>query len=427
MIVVTEGSDGLREAVEDVARRAKRAARALSVAPTQRKNAVLSRVAEALRSPASATILEANLADLRDAEAGGLSSALLDRLRLDRGRLDGVAAAVAEIVRLPDPVGQMTESRRLENGLTVGRMRVPLGLIGIIYESRPNVTVDAAALCFKAGNACMLRGGREAARTNQALADVFAGCLEAEGFDRATVSLLPTLEREATRIMIGLGDILDLVIPRGGEGLIRFVVENARVPVIRHYKGVCHVYVDRDADLEKAQAIAVNAKTSRPGVCNAMETLLVDEGCAEAFLPGVAAALIARGVALRGDARTCALVPSATEATEADWDEEYLDLVCAVRVVDGIEEALRHVAEHGTLHTEAIVTESYSKAERWLREVDASLVLVNASTRFNDGGQLGLGAEVGISTSKLHAFGPMGLSELCALKWIARGEGQIRE
>ena len=371
-------SDDLRDRVETLARRAKAAAKKLAAAPTERKDAVLRRVAEALRAPASAAVLDANVADVKAGEDAGLSAALLDRLKLDRARLDGVAAAVEDVVRLPDPVGEMTESRRLANGLEVGRMRAPLGLVGIIYESRPNVTVDAAALCFKAGNACLLRGGKEAFRTNQALAAIFAEALEAEGFDPATVSLLPTLEREATLIMIGLDEVLDLVIPRGGEGLIRFVAENARVPVIRHYK------------------------------------------------PGLAAAMQEAGVELRGDARTRQLVPDAKEATDADWDEEYLDLILAVRVVDGIEQAMQHVADHGSLHTEAIVTESYGKAQRWLREVDASLVLVNASTRFNDGGQLGLGAEVGISTTKLHAYGPMGLAELCTLKWVARGEGQIR-
>ncbi|HEY8432140.1 MAG TPA: glutamate-5-semialdehyde dehydrogenase [Sandaracinaceae bacterium] len=412
--------------VEALARAAKAAARALAPVATDRKNAVLSRVAEALRASESAAVLDANAADVEAAREAGLSSAMLDRLRLDRARLDAVASDVEAIVRLPDPVGEVVETRRLPNGLSVGRMRVPLGLIGIIYESRPNVTVDAAALCFKAGNACLLRGGKEAFRTNRALAAIFEKALVAEGFDPRTVTLLPTVEREAALAMIRLSGVVDLVIPRGGEGLIRFVTENARVPVIQHYKGVCHVYVDGDADPEKAVAIVVNAKTQRPGVCNAMETLLVDEACADALLPRIAAALMERGVELRGDERARALVPAAKEASEADWDAEYLDLICAVRVVDGIDGALAHVARHGTMHTEAIVTESYAKAERWLREVDASLVLVNASTRFNDGGQLGLGAEVGISTTKLHAYGPMGLSELCALKWIARGEGQIR-
>ncbi len=421
---MTEGAD-LRSEVERLARKAKEASRALAAVSTERKDAVLARVAGALRSE-QAAVLDANAADLAAGEEGGLSAAMLDRLRLDERRLEGVASALEAIVRLPDPVGQIVESRRLPSGLSVGRMRVPLGLIGIIYESRPNVTVDAAALCFKAGNACLLRGGKEAFSTNRALAAIFGRALADEGFDPALVTLLPTVEREATLAMIGLSGVVDLVIPRGGEGLIRFVAENARVPVIQHYKGVCHVYVDASADREKAIAIAVNAKTQRPGVCNAMETLLVDEACAEALLPPIAAALIERGVELRGDARTRALVPGAKEASEADWDEEYLDLVCAVRVVAGIEGALAHVARHGTLHTEAIVTESYGNAERWLREVDASLVAVNASTRWNDGGELGLGAEVGISTTKLHAYGPMGLAELCALKWIARGEGQVR-
>ncbi len=420
------GSGELERRVEALARAAKAASRVLASLTTDRKNAVLARVAAALRAPESGEVLDANAADVEAGRAAGLSGAMLDRLRLDRARLDGVASDVEAIVRLPDPVGQIVESRRLPNGLSVGRMRVPLGLVGIIYESRPNVTVDAAALCFKAGNACLLRGGSEAFRTNRALAAVFEQALRAEGIDPAAVTLLPTVEREATLAMIRLSGVLDLVIPRGGEGLIRFVAQNARVPVIQHYKGVCHVYVDGEADPEKAVAIAVNAKTHRPGVCNAMETLLVDEACAGELLPRIAAALLERGVALRGDARTRELVPAAEAATEADWDEEYLDLICAVRVVDGIDGALAHVARHGTLHTEAIVTESYGKAERWLREVDASLVLVNASTRFNDGAQLGLGAEVGISTTKLHAYGPMGLAELCTLKWIARGEGQIR-
>lgn len=419
----------IREEVERLARRAKAAARQLAPVSTATKNAVLSRVADHLRAPESAAILEANREDVAAAEASGLSAAMLDRLRLDRARLDGVAAAVDHIVALPDPVGELVSSRRLPNGLTVGRVRAPLGLIGIIYESRPNVTVDAAALCFKAGNACLLRGGKEAWHTNQALARGFTAALEAEGLDPSTVSLLPTLEREATLAMISLDDVLDLVIPRGGEGLIRFVAENARVPVIRHYKGVCHVYVDRDADLDKALAIALNAKTHRPGVCNAMETLLVDAAVAEAFLPRVGEAFAAAGVELRADPRAKAALatPGVMDATEADWDEEYLDLVCAVKVVDGLDDAMDHVARHGSLHTEAIVTESYSRAERWLREVDASLVLVNASTRFNDGGQLGLGAEVGISTTKLHAYGPMGLAELCTLKWVGRGDGQIRQ
>ncbi|MEZ4338920.1 MAG: glutamate-5-semialdehyde dehydrogenase [Sandaracinaceae bacterium] len=413
----------VRDEVEALARRAKAASRALAGVTTEKKDAVLRRVAEALRAPGSADVLTANEADV--AAGTDLSDAMRDRLRLDRARLDGVARAVEEIVALPDPVGQVVHEHRLANGLEVQRVRAPLGLVGIIYESRPNVTVDAAALCFKAGNACLLRGGKEAFRTNGALAAIFAAALEAEGLDPATVSLIPTLDREATRAMIELDGIVDVIIPRGGEGLIRFVAENARVPVIRHYKGVCHVYVDATANLDEALAIAMNAKVQRPGVCNAMETLLVDETVADAFLPRLAAAMREAGVELRGDARVRARI-DATPATEADWDEEYLDLVLAVAVVDGLDAAMDHIAEHGSLHTEAIVTEDAAHAERFLREVDASCVLVNASTRFNDGGQLGLGAEVGISTTKLHAYGPMGLAELCTTKWVGRGTGQVR-
>ncbi|MCB9592173.1 MAG: glutamate-5-semialdehyde dehydrogenase [Sandaracinaceae bacterium] len=413
----------VRDEVEALARRAKRAARSLAAAPTAKKDAVLRRVAAALRAPESEDVLRANEEDV--AAGADLSPALRDRLKLDRARLDGVARALDEIVELPDPVGQVVHSHTLDNGLEVQRVRAPLGLVGIIYESRPNVTVDAAALCFKAGNACLLRGGKEAFRTNTALATVFAAALEAEGLDPASVSLIPTLDREATRAMIELDGIVDVIIPRGGEGLIRFVAENARVPVIRHYKGVCHVYVDRDADLDKALAIAMNAKVQRPGVCNSMETLLVDAAVADAFLPKVAAAMREAGVELRADERARATI-EATPATDADWDEEYLDLVLTVGVVDGVDAAMDHIARHGSLHTEAIVTEDHDRAERFLREVDASCVLVNASTRFNDGGQLGLGAEVGISTTKLHAYGPMGLGELCTTRWIGRGAGQVR-
>ncbi len=413
----------VREEVEALARRAKEASRALAGVSTERKDAVLRRVAAALRAPGSEDVLTANQADV--AAGDDLSDAMRDRLRLDRARLDGVAKAVEEIALLPDPVGQVVHEHRLDNGLAVQRVRAPLGLVGIIYESRPNVTVDAAALCFKAGNACLLRGGKEAFRTNRALAAVFAAALEAEGLDPATVTLIPTLDREATRAMIELDGIVDVIIPRGGEGLIRFVAENARVPVIRHYKGVCHVYVDGAADLDAALAIAMNAKVQRPGVCNAMETLLVDEAVADAFLPRLAGAMREAGVELRADERARARI-EATPATEADWDEEYLDLVLAVGVVDGLDGAMKHIAKHGSLHTEAIVTEDAAKAERFLREVDASCVLVNASTRFNDGGQLGLGAEVGISTTKLHAYGPMGLAELCTTKWVGRGTGQVR-
>ncbi|MFW6050916.1 MAG: glutamate-5-semialdehyde dehydrogenase [Myxococcota bacterium] len=419
-------SQDVRTLVTDLARRAKGGARVVGRADTGRKNAVLRRAAAELRGQARGRVLDANQKDLAAAEENGLTRAMVDRLRLDEARLDGVAAGIEQVVALPDPVGEVVRMRRLPSGLQVGQMRVPLGLVGIIYESRPNVTADAAALCIKSGNGVLLRGGKEAFHSNTALADVFARALAEEGLPSEAVSLVPTTDREAALVMIGLEDVLDLVIPRGGEALIRFVAENARVPVVKHYKGVCHVFVSGRADLDKAVAIAVNAKAQRPGVCNAMETLLVDRACAAEFLPRVAAELRDAGVELRGDEAVVAAVPWAKEANEEDWGAEFLDLVLAVRVVDGLEGALAHVERYGSNHTESIVTESYGEAQRWLNEVDASCVLVNASTRFNDGFELGLGAEMGISTSKMHAYGPMGLAELCALKWIAYGDGQIR-
>lgn len=412
--------------VAEVARAAKAASRALAGAPTARKDAALRRAAAGLRGAHRDAILAANAEDVAAARDRGLSAAMVDRLRLDGARLEGVARAVEQVVALPDPVGEVVEQRRLSNGLEVGRVRIPLGLVAIIYEARPNVTSDAAALCLKSGNACVLRGGSEAARSNRAIAAVFAEALEAEGLPPAAVSLLPTTEREATLALLRQSGVVDLAIPRGGEALIRFVAENARVPVIQHYKGVCHVYVDGDADLDMAERIALNAKTQRPGVCNAMETLLVDAACAPDFVPRVVRAMRAAGVELRGDAQVRAIVPDVVPAGDADWDAEYLDLVLSVGVVDGLDGALAHIARHGTQHTEAIVTRSYDRARRFVREVDASLVLVNASTRFNDGGELGLGAEIGISTTKMHAYGPMGLRELCALKWVGWGEGQVR-
>lgn len=420
-------NDGdIASVVTRLAQEAKAASRVLNAAGTDKKNAVLLRAAKALRGAAGDAVLKANEKDVAAGKGAGLSQALLDRLLLDRARLDSVAAGVEQIAGLPDPVGQTVEARTLENGLEVARMRVPIGLIGIIYESRPNVTADAAALCIKSGNAVLLRGGKEAFASNQAIAGIFVEALTAEGLPSASVTLLPTTDRQATLVMIGLDGIVDMVIPRGGEGLIRFVADNAKVPVIQHYKGVCHVYVDGDADLDQALEIALNAKVQRPGVCNAMETLLVDAACAERFLPKVSAAMGERGVELRADGRAALLLSGAKAADAADWDTEYLDLILNVGVVDGLDGALEHVAKHGSNHTEAIVTRDAAHAERWLREVDASCVLTNASTRFNDGFQLGLGAEMGISTTKLHAYGPMGLAELCTLKWIARGQGQIR-
>lgn len=416
---------GLAAEIRGLAQKAKQAGRGVAIASTQRKNAVLARAARGLRESAAA-LIEANRGDVEGAVVSGLSAAMIDRLTLDEARIEKMALACEDIARAPDPVGGIDQLVRRPNGLLVGRMKVPLGLVGIVYESRPNVTAEAAALCLKSGNAVLLRGGSEAARSNAAIAAIFGRAIADEGLDPAAVTLIPTTDRAALGVMVKLSGVLDLLIPRGGEGLIRYVSENATVPVIQHYKGVCHVYVDGEADLELAERIAVNAKAQRPGVCNAMETLLVDATCAKELLPRVARAMRAANVELRGDARARAIVPEMKEATDEDWDTEYLDLVLSVAVVDGIDGALAHVAKHGSMHTEAIVTRRYDHAQRWLREVDASCVLVNASTRFNDGGELGLGAEMGISTTKLHAYGPMGLDELCARKWIAYGEGQIR-
>lgn len=417
----------LDAAMRQLATAAKEASRKLLAVSGAQKNRVLSRVAQALRGAAGDRVIEDNAKDIQLAESNGLSAAMIDRLKLDRKRVDGIAHAVEEIIALPDPVGAVDSMRVLPNGLQVGQMRVPLGVIAMVYEARPNVTIDAAALCLKSSNACVLRGGKEAFHSNQALARVFAEALEAEGLPAACVSLVPTTERAATLALLKLSGLIDVVIPRGGEGLIRFVTEHARVPVIQHYKGVCHVYVDGDADVQMAQRITLNAKAQRPGVCNALETLLVDVACASTMLPQLSTALREARVELRGDARACAIVPDMKAAEPSDWDAEYLDLVLAVAVVDGLDGALAHIAAHGSNHTEVIVTRNYERAQRFIREVDASGVFVNASTRFNDGGELGLGAEIGISTTKLHAYGPMGLRELTTLKWIAYGDGQVRQ
>jgi glutamate-5-semialdehyde dehydrogenase len=413
------------QSIHEVALRAKQTARRLASATTREKNDALEAIAKGIELNA-ARILAANAKDLEAASASGLAEALVDRLRLDAARLAGIARGVREVAALPDPVGRIERLDARPNGLRVGKMTVPLGLVGIIYESRPNVTIDAAVLCLKSGNACLLRGGREAFESNRALVAVCAEALEKAGLPREAVSFVESTDREGVREMARLTGVLDLLIPRGGEGLIRYVTEHATVPVIQHYKGVCHVYVDAAADLDMALAIALNAKTHRPGVCNAMETLLVDSACAERFLPRAVAAFHEAHVRMLGCARTRSLVPSVERATDADWDTEYLALTLSIRIVDGLDQALDHVAAHGTGHTEAIVTNDHARSERWVREVDASLVLVNASTRFNDGYELGLGAEMGISTTKLHAYGPMGLEELCAKKWVGFGAGQTR-
>lgn len=355
-----------------------------------------------------------------------MSGAMLDRLEMGPKTVESTAQGVDHIVTLPDPVGSRGGMQRLSNGLLVGKQRLPLGVIGMIYESRPNVTIDSAALCLKAGNAVLLRGGKEAAETNAFLGQLLQESLSATGLPPDAVQIVPPTDREGIREMIGLTGLVDLVIPRGGEGLIRFVAENARVPVLNHYKGVCHLFLDEGCSYDMALALTLNGKVQRPAVCNALECLLVHEAEAASMLPRLGSELLQRKVEIRGCPRTCELVPGAVPAKDEDFGTEFGDLILAVRVVRDLDEALEHVERYGSNHSEAICTESHSRAQRWLREVDASCVLVNASTRFNDGGQLGLGAEIGISTSKLHAYGPMGLEGLTAEKWVVLGDGQVR-
>ncbi len=390
------------------------------------KNEMLIKMAAALEDAAQDLIGE-NSKDLASGEQKGLSTAMLDRLMLDGTRISGIAGALREIAALPDPVGEVTKMWKRPNDLMVGKMRIPLGTIGIIYESRPNVTADAAALCLKAGNAVVLRGGSEAICSNRAIAGVLQRVLKEMGIPEAALSLIPFTEREGVLEMLKQEESIDLIIPRGGESLIRFVVENSRIPVIKHYKGVCHIFVDQSADFDKAEQIIVNSKTQRPGVCNALETLLIHKDVAAEFIPRIAATLASLGVELRGDEAFCARAPNARAASEEDWYAEYLELILACRVVEDIDAAIDHINRYCSLHTESIITSDYGRAQRFIREVNSSCVLVNASTRFADGGQLGLGAEIGISTTKLHSFGPMGLEDLTTTKFIVYGDGQIRE
>jgi glutamate-5-semialdehyde dehydrogenase len=368
-----------------------------------------------------------NQKDLSAAKDAGLSAAMLDRLTLNEAVITTMADGLREVAALPDPVGAYPGMRKRPNGLLVGRVRIPLGVIGFIFESRPNVTVDAAALCLKAGNAVILKGGSEAIHSNIALGKLLAEALSETGIPEKAVQVIPTTERAAVNALISLDDDVDVIIPRGGEGLIRFVTEHSRVPVLKHYKGVCHIYVDQSASIKMARDICFNAKVQRPGVCNALETLLVHEDTASGFLPEMAKQYEEAGVEIRGCPKTIDLVPGAVAATESDWPAEFLDLVLAVKVVCSMDEALDHIEAYGSQHTEAIITNDYERSQRFLAQVDSSVVLVNASTRFNDGNQLGLGAEIGINTSKLHAFGPMGLEELTATKFVVYGQGQIRD
>lgn len=405
---------------------AREGARSLARASTLRKNRALVRMAEALSDGAGVLIFE-NEKDLGYAREKGLSNALIDRLTLTEERIEEMARGLVEISQLPDPVGEVTGMRQRPNGMLVGRMRVPIGSIGIIYEARPNVTADATSLCLKAGNAVILRGGSEAIHSNRAIVSVLREAARAEDIHEGAITFIDIPDREAVMEMLKLEGIIDLIIPRGGEGLIRTVTENSRIPVLKHYKGVCHVFVDRDADLVMAEEICFNAKVQRPGTCNAMETLLVDAPIAERFLPPMLKRLVEAGVSLKGCAKTVALSPGTAEVQEEDFHREYLDLVLNVKVVADMEEAMEHIARYGSAHSDAIVTRDYARAMRFSREVDSSAVLVNASTRLNDGYQFGLGAEIGISTDKIHARGPMGLEELTCTKFIVFGNGHLRE
>lgn len=406
---------------------ARHAERVLAVAGTAQKNRALEAIARALKERESAILAE-NQKDLAAARESGMKASLLDRLALSPQRIDGIVAGVRQVAALPDPIGCVTRMEKRPNGLVIGKRRVPLGVIGIIYEARPNVTVDAAALCLKSGNAVILRGGKEAFRSNKAFVAVMRDALEAAGLPRDCVALVEDTSRASAQELMGLTGYLDVLIPRGGAGLIRTVVENARVPVIETGVGVCHVYVDGEADLDMGARIIYNAKTSRPSVCNAAECLLVHAQAAEAFLPKVKALLDQKNVELRGCPRTCAILGEGVQpACEADWDTEFGDYILAVKVVEDAGEAIDFINAHGSGHSEAIVTNNYFTAQRFLDQVDAAAVYVNASTRFTDGFEFGLGAEIGISTQKMHARGPMGLEELTSSKYIVYGTGQVRE
>ncbi len=416
----------IKRFVLEKAGEAKAGARSLATASLQLKNDVLIAMAVALRERA-ADLMEENAKDLEFARKKGLSSAMIDRLTLTAKRIDEMAQGLVEVARLPDPVGEISRMRQRPNGMSVGRMRVPIGVIAMIYESRPNVTADASSLCLKTGNAAILRGGSEALNSNRIIVKVLQGVLRDYGIHPGAITYLDVPGHEAVLEMIKLEGMIDLVIPRGGEGLIRTVTENARIPVLKHYKGVCHVFVDRDADLKMAESVCFNAKVQRPGTCNAMETMLVDAPIAKKFLPKMLQKFAAAGVTIKGDETTRKLFAGAKKAARSDYGREYLDLILNVRVVKDMEEAMEHIAAYGSLHTDVIVTEHYAKAMRFVREVDSSAVLVNASTRLNDGFQFGLGAEIGISTDKIHARGPMGLEELTCTKFVVFGNGQVRE
>ncbi|WP_456380974.1 glutamate-5-semialdehyde dehydrogenase [Hydrogenimonas sp.] len=411
--------------MEEYLKEAKEAASVLATLNGEVKNRVLGRIADALEAN-DALIIEHNRLDMEEGEKNNLSPALMDRLYLDGKRIAGMAKAVREIAALKEPVGRILDGWVTDNGLRIEKVSIPIGVVGIIYESRPNVTSDAAALCFKSGNVAILKGGKEAQRSNEAIARIIQKTLEEEGLPKALISLLPDASREGVAKLIKMDRYVDLIIPRGGEALIRFVNENATVPVVKHDKGLCHTYIHADANLDEAVKIAVNAKCQRPGVCNAMETLIVDAAIAPEILPRLKVAFDAEATKLLGDAATRAII-EVEEATEEDFDTEYLANTLSIKIVDGVEEAIAHIRRYGSGHSEAILTDNHRAAEKFLNEVDAACVYVNASTRFTDGGAFGFGAEVGISTNKLHARGPMGINDLTTYKYRIYGEGQIRE
>jgi glutamate-5-semialdehyde dehydrogenase len=416
----------LKQQALRLAQQAKIAARQLAPLPSAEKNRALSLMAEKLEAQSEFLIAE-NQKDLEFAKANGVASAMLDRIALDADRVRAMARGLRDVVALPDPVREVVKMWRRPNGLQVGRMRIPLGVIGMIYEARPNVTADAAALCLKSGNAVILRGGSEAHHSNQAIGAVLREACAETRVPPDAVQVVQVKDHALVNELLQLEDYIDLIIPRGGEELIRAVVANSKIPVIKHYKGICHVYVDSDASLEMAERICFNAKVQRPSVCNAMETLLVHQAIAAQFLPPMIAKYRAAEVEVRGCHQTRALVPGIKKATAEDWVTEYLELIVAVRVVKDMAEAIDHIERYGSEHTESIITNNYQKSREFIDRVNSSAVMVNASTRFNDGGELGLGAEIGISTSKIHAFGPMGLEELTTTKFIVFGDGQIRE
>ena len=420
------GNTSFTEQALQLGKQAKAAARRLAVLSSKDKDHALQLMADRLEAQ-SAFLIEENQNDLDSAKKAGISGSVLDRIALTPGRVQAMAKGLRDVAALPDPVREIVKMWRRPNGLQVGKMRIPLGVIGIIYEARPNVTADAAALCLKSGNAVILRGGSEAHHSNQAIGKVLQSACAETPVPQNAIQVVQSTARALVHELLQLESYIDLIIPRGGEELIRAVVANSKVPVIKHYKGVCHIYVDVDAELEMAERICMNAKVQRPSVCNAMETLLVHEAVASKFLPPLVTKYQAAGVEIRGCDKTCALVPGINRANNEDWTTEYLDLILAIRIVEDMDQAIAHIEQYGSEHTESIITTDYQTSRKFIDRVNSSAVMVNASTRFNDGAELGLGAEIGISTSKIHAFGPMGLEELTTTKFIVFGDGQIRE